>query len=102
MIASHHSTSRAAFNVKVDTWIAEALADGIVDYDRLLRRLPGVHPTELLVSLDRLAATGSINPAIAAGVRCQTKNIPASSSNCRYPIRSTSSGALSPTPCAPC
>lgn len=78
MIASRRSASQAAFRVRVDAWIAEALADGVIDYAGLLRRLPGVYPTELLASLDRLAAKCSINPALPAAVRHQAKNCPAS------------------------
>jgi hypothetical protein len=78
MITSRRSASQVAFRVRVDAWIAEALADGVIDYAGLLRRLPGVYPTELLASLDRLAATGSINPVLPAAARHQAKNGPAS------------------------
>ncbi|HET9146642.1 MAG TPA: hypothetical protein VFN77_01200 [Acetobacteraceae bacterium] len=83
MIASRRSTSQAAFRVRVDAWIAEALADGVVHYAGLLRRLPGVYPTELLASLDRLAATGAINPALPAAVRHEAKNGSASGTDGR-------------------
>ncbi|MGE0847737.1 MAG: hypothetical protein AB7L41_15835 [Flavobacteriaceae bacterium] len=74
MIASRRSASQAAFSVKVDAWIANALAGGCVDYATLLRRLPGVYPTEILFSLDRLAASGAVDPAFAAAARRQAKN----------------------------
>lgn len=83
MIASRHAASQDAFSMRVDAWIAEALADGAVDYAGLLRRLPGVYPTELLSSLDRLAATGSLNPALAAAVRDQATHRPANGSEGR-------------------
>lgn len=73
MIASRRSESHAAFSMKVDTWIADALAEGLVDYAGLLRRLPGVYPTELLASLDRLAAAGTIDTALPAAVRHEAK-----------------------------
>jgi hypothetical protein len=66
MIVSRRTASHAAFSSKVETWIADALADGIADYTGLLRRLPGVYPTELLASLHRLAASGAIDPAFYA------------------------------------
>jgi hypothetical protein len=69
MIASRRSASLAAFNVRVDAWIADALADGIADCGSILRRLPGVYPTELLASLDRLALAGLIDPAFPAVAR---------------------------------
>jgi hypothetical protein len=74
MIASRRSASQAAFSVKVDAWIADALAEGVLDYAALLCRLPGVYPTELLVSLDRLVAAGVIDPAFAGAARRQAKN----------------------------
>lgn len=74
MIASRRSVSQAAFNAKVDTWIADAVAAGIVDYKALLGRLPGVYPTELLASLDRLAAAGAVEPAVSVAARHQAKN----------------------------
>lgn len=71
MIASRRSASQTAFSIKVDAWIGEALADGIVDYAGLLHRLPGVYPIEVLASLDRLAAAGAIDPAASAAARRQ-------------------------------
>ncbi|PZP44831.1 MAG: hypothetical protein DI601_11320 [Azospirillum brasilense] len=73
MIASRRSASQAAFSVKVDAWIADAIADGVTDYAALLRRLPGIYPTELLAALDRLVAQGVIGPAVDALVRCQAR-----------------------------
>lgn len=83
MIASRRSASQAAFSIKIDTWTAEALADGLSDYAGLLRRLPGVYPTELLASLDRLAAAGAINPALPATLRHEAKNGPVSGAKSR-------------------
>lgn len=76
MTTSRRSASQAAFQVRVDAWIAEAVADGINDYAGLLRRLPGVYPTELLASLERLAAAGSISPVLPAAARHQATNSP--------------------------
>lgn len=78
MMASRRSASQAAFSIKVDTWIGELLNEGVVDYAKLLRRLPGVYPTELLASLDRLAATGLISSTLPAAARHQAKSCPAS------------------------
>lgn len=74
MIASRRTASQAAFRIKVETWIVEALADGVADYAGLLRRMPGVYPTELLASLDRLAATRVIDPALYAATRQEAKD----------------------------
>lgn len=71
MMASRRSASQAAFSIKIDAWIGDALADGIVDYAELLHRLPGVYPTEVLASLNRLAAAGAIDSAASAAARRQ-------------------------------
>lgn len=71
MIASRRSASLTAFNMRVDAWVAQALADGIADSGSILRRLPGVYPTELLASLDRLAVAGLIDTAIPDAARRQ-------------------------------
>lgn len=78
MIASRRAASEAAFSTKVDTWIITAVADGVVRYAELLRRLPGVYPTELLASLKRLAATGAIDPVLSAAACQEAKDGPAS------------------------
>lgn len=78
MIASRRAASQAAFSTKVDTWTIAAVADGVVGYAELLRRLPGVYPTELLASLERLAARGAIDPVLSAAARQEATDGPAS------------------------
>jgi hypothetical protein len=75
MIVSRRTASHAVFSSKVETWITDALADGIADYTGLLRRLPGVYPTELLASLERLAASRAIDPALYATARQEAKPV---------------------------
>ncbi|MDQ4421900.1 hypothetical protein OOT33_15875 [Sphingobium sp. DEHP117] len=75
MIVSRRTASHAFFSSKVETWITDAVADGIADYTGLLRRLPGVYPTELLASLERLAASRAIDPALYATARQEAKPV---------------------------
>lgn len=71
MTVSRRSASLAAFRARVDAWVAAVFAEGLVDYGSILRRLPGVYPTEFLASLDRLAAAAVIGPAVPEEARRQ-------------------------------
>ncbi|MET3523889.1 hypothetical protein [Mesorhizobium abyssinicae] len=71
MIQSRRSLSQIAFEAKVDALICAATSNGATNFAALLHGLPAVYPTELLASLDRLAAGGMINSAFAALVRQQ-------------------------------
>jgi uncharacterized membrane protein affecting hemolysin expression len=68
MITSRRSLSQAAFAARIDNLTKAAIEDGATSFAALLHRLPGVYPTELLVSLDRLTADKMIHPAVAASV----------------------------------
>jgi len=68
MIASRRSLSQAAFAARVDDLIRAAIGDGANSFPALLLRLPGVYPTEVLVSVDRLARAEAIGPAVAASI----------------------------------
>jgi hypothetical protein len=63
--------SQAAFAALVDDLTKAAIMDGATGFAALLHRLPGVYPTVLLASLNRLAAREAINPAVAALVHRQ-------------------------------
>lgn len=71
MIASRRSFSQAAFATRVDHLIEAAIMDGAISFAALLHRLPGVYPTELLASVDRLAGREAIDPAFAVSIRRQ-------------------------------
>ncbi|MBZ9701768.1 MULTISPECIES: hypothetical protein [unclassified Mesorhizobium] len=71
MIQSRRSLSQTAFAAKVDALICAAISNGATNFATLLHGLPAVYPTELLASLDRLAAGGMTNSAFAASVRQQ-------------------------------
>jgi hypothetical protein len=55
----------------VDDLIKAAIMDGATSFAPLLRHLPGVYPTEVLMSLDRLVGGKAIDPAVAALIRRQ-------------------------------
>lgn len=71
MTTSRRSLSRAAFAARVDNMTEAALAEGTASFAALLRRLPGIYPTELLTSVDRLVAHKAIDPAVAVSIRRQ-------------------------------
>ena len=71
MIQSRRSLSQTTFTAKVDGLICAAISNGATNFATLLHGLPAVYPTELLASLDRLAAGGMITSALAASVRHQ-------------------------------
>lgn len=71
MIATRHSLSQTAFAGRADNLTKAAILDGATGFAELLRRLPGIYPTEVLASLDRLASDKSIDPAVAAVIRRQ-------------------------------
>jgi hypothetical protein len=61
-VASRKSVWRATFTARVDALTEAAIADGATSFAALLHGLPAVYPTELLASLDRLAARAVIDP----------------------------------------
>jgi hypothetical protein len=71
MITARSSLSQAAFAARVDNLVKAAIVDGATGFAALLHRLPGVYPTEVLVSLDRLLDANAIDPAAAASIRRQ-------------------------------
>jgi hypothetical protein len=71
MIASRNSMSQFAFAAWVDNLINAAIMEGASSFAALLRRLPGVYPTEVLTSLDRLVTFKTIDVAVAASIRRQ-------------------------------
>ena len=76
MTSSHRLLTEENFFRRVDAWAAEAMRGGARTFGDLLHRLPGVYPTELLASLDRLVAKGALDGASAATMRqqCEVKD----------------------------
>lgn len=75
MIAPCRTLSQDAFTVRVDGLTKAAIKEGATSFAATLHRLPGVYPTELLASLDRLASSKAIGPAMAISVHRQAANI---------------------------
>jgi hypothetical protein len=73
MIPVHRTLSHPDFDARVDAWTAAAVREGAKTFAPLLRRLPGVYPTELLASVDRLVARGALDANSAATIRQQSK-----------------------------
>lgn len=71
MSTGRRARSRVDFTARIDVLTQAAIGTGATSFAALLRRLPGVYPTELLASLDRLAAGGAIGQATAGLVRRQ-------------------------------
>jgi hypothetical protein len=70
-VASRKLVWHATFTVWVDALTEAAIADGATSFAALLHDLPAVYPTELLASLDRLAARAVIDPIFVSMVRRQ-------------------------------
>ncbi len=68
MIVPRRCLSRAAFAARIDDLTRAAVMDGVTGFAALLHRLPGVYPTELLASLNRLTDRGAIDHAVAMSV----------------------------------
>lgn len=68
---SRRIVSAVAFGNSVDAMTKAALGEGASSFSALLHRLPAIYPTEVLSSLERLAATGVIEPWVAAEARRQ-------------------------------
>lgn len=73
MTPSHRTLTHEDFHVRVDAWTAAAIREGARSFAALLRRLPGVYPTELLASLDRMVAKGTLDAISAATIRQQSE-----------------------------
>ena len=71
MITSCRSLSQAAFAARVDDFTKAAIMHGATGFGALLQYLPGVYPTEVMASLDRLAVDKAIDPVIAVSIRRQ-------------------------------
>lgn len=71
MIAARRSIAKTAFAARIDGLTEAAIVAGITSFAALLQRLPGVYPTELLASLDRLRARDAIDPTVAVSVHRQ-------------------------------
>lgn len=71
MVAPRRVLSQVEFAARIDGMTLAAIKADAADFWALLRRLPGVYPTELLASLDRLVTGGSVEPALAALVSRQ-------------------------------
>jgi hypothetical protein len=53
-----------AFAGRVDNWTLELLREDVVDFGELLKRLPGVYPSEALESVRRHASAGLVSNSI--------------------------------------
>lgn len=73
MIAARRSQSKAVFAARVDNLTEAGIMDGVTSFAALLHRLPGVYPTELLVSLDRLTSREAIDAAVAVSIKQQAQ-----------------------------
>ncbi len=50
-----------SFTNLVDNWVLDAIAGGITAFDQMVISLPGIYPSLVLSSLQRLALTGLIS-----------------------------------------
>lgn len=73
MTPSHRTLSHENFHLSVDAWTAAAIREGAKSFAALLRHLPGVYPTELLASVDRLVAQRALDATSAGAIRQQSK-----------------------------
>lgn len=73
MTPAHRTLSHTDFDVRVDAWTVAAIREGAKSFAALLRRLPGVYPTELLASVDRLVTQGALDAMSAAAIRQQSE-----------------------------
>ena len=69
MISGTCSDQRAEFSRFVDGEVVSAIRAGAIGFVEILRRLPSVYPTELLASVDRLAARGVISSQLTQIIR---------------------------------
>jgi hypothetical protein len=58
-----------SFDKLIDGWILDHLRNGDVTFDKLLISLPGVYPSEVVNSIDRLMRTDAIPELLAAAAR---------------------------------
>lgn len=68
---SSRMVSAVVFGDSVDVMTKAALGEGAASFSALLHRLPAIYPTEVLLSLERLATAGLIEPRVAAEARRQ-------------------------------
>jgi hypothetical protein len=59
----------AAFANSIDALTLGEVSAGPIGFGELLRRLPSIYPTEVLISLDRLARRGLIPARVASEIR---------------------------------
>jgi hypothetical protein len=62
-----------AYDADVSSWIADALASGPTDFHRLLLALPGVYPTVVLESLNRMEREGRLAADVVSKLTRQTR-----------------------------
>lgn len=67
-MTTRRSLTQAAFAAQVDALTQAAVQDGAISFAALLHHLPGVYPTEVLASLDRLRARALIDPVTATNI----------------------------------
>ena len=61
-------TETQLFEDSVDRWVLDAIARGITTFDQLLASLPGVYPSVVLKSLQRLVSIQKIPTEVLADV----------------------------------
>lgn len=62
-------TAVQSFDKLIDGWVLDQLRNGAGTFDRLLISLPGVYPSEVLNSLDRLVRADAIPALLASAAR---------------------------------
>lgn len=68
--------ARDVYKVQVDAWVARAVTDGANTYGRLLSNLPGVYPTQVLESLQRLRKVKEIGSGIVSQIFREARQKP--------------------------
>jgi hypothetical protein len=68
--------ARHVYNAQVDAWVARAVAGGVNSYGRLLSTLPGVYPTQVLESLQRLRQVRKIGSAVVSQIVREARQRP--------------------------
>ena len=69
MTATTRWDERAEFSRFVDGEVLSAIKAGAIGFVEILSQLPSVSPTELLASIDRLAARSAISPQLTKTIR---------------------------------
>lgn len=61
------------FEDSIDQWVLQAIASSVTSFDRLVVSLPGVYPSTVLNSLQRLVFLGKVSPWILTNAIRQVK-----------------------------